>query len=95
VRRLIKRQRETGDAALAHGNHGHASTRRLDAGLPEPIHISRSTLRTICRAEREYPARANDERPSTAPGAKVSRRQACCCKQMASAMIGWKAVVPA
>jgi transposase len=78
VRRLIKRQREAGDAALAHGNRGRTSTRRLDAGLrerivelakgkyrdyndchfqeelaelPEPIHISRSTLRTIRRAE--------------------------------------------
>lgn len=28
VRRLIKRQREGGDAALAHGNRGSASSRR-------------------------------------------------------------------
>lgn len=77
VRRLVKRQREGGDAALAHGNRGRASPRRLApeirarivelakgryrdyndchfqeelAELPEPIHISRSTLRTIRRA---------------------------------------------
>src|SRR5512143_2301936 len=73
VRRLLKRQRECGDAALAHGNRGRASSRQLDRGirerivalakgkyrdyndchfqeelaaLPEPIQISRSTLRT-------------------------------------------------
>jgi transposase len=78
VRRLIKRQREGGDAALAHGNRGRSSARRLDTGmrerivdlakgkyrdyndchfqeelaeLPEPIQVSRSTLRTIRRAE--------------------------------------------
>jgi len=78
VRRLLKRQRERGDAALAHGNRGCTSSRRLKAGirerivelakgkyrdyndchfqeelaaLPEPIQISRSTLRTIRRAE--------------------------------------------
>lgn len=78
VRRLIKRQREGGDAALAHGNRGRASPRRLQAdirerivalardryrdyndchfqeelaGLPEPIRVSRSTLRTLRRAE--------------------------------------------
>lgn len=78
VRRLIKKQREGGDEALAHGNRGRASPRRLPTGmrerivelaqgkyrdyndchfqeelaeLPEPIHISRSTLRTIRRAE--------------------------------------------
>jgi transposase len=78
VRRLLKRQREGGDAALAHGNRGRASSRRLPDGvrerivalakgkyrdyndchfqeelaeLPEPIRVSRSTLRTIRRAE--------------------------------------------
>lgn len=78
VRRLIKRQREGGDAALAHGNRGRVSPRRLDpalrarivelakgkyrdyndchfqeelAELPEPIQVSRATLRTIRRAE--------------------------------------------
>lgn len=78
VRRLLKKQRDGGDGALAHGNRGRPSTRRLPAGirerivelakgkyrdyndchfqeklaeLPEPIHISRSTLRTIRRAE--------------------------------------------
>ncbi|NIP85577.1 MAG: ISNCY family transposase, partial [Planctomycetales bacterium] len=78
VRRLIRRQREGGDAALAHGNRGRASPRRLDpaagarivelakgeyrdyndchfqeelAELPEPIHISRSSLRSLRRAE--------------------------------------------
>jgi transposase len=77
VRRLIKQQREGGDAALAHGNRGRASSRRLNTGigerivelakgkyrdyndchfqeelaeLPEPIQVSRSTLRTIRRA---------------------------------------------
>lgn len=77
VRRLIKRQREEGHAALAHGNRGRVSPRRLDpvlrarivalakgkygdyndchfqeelAELPEPIQVSRSTLRTIRRA---------------------------------------------
>jgi len=76
VRRLIKRQREGGDAALAHGNHGRVSSRRLAhqvrerivelakgkyrdyndchfqeelAEMVPPIHISRSTLRTIRR----------------------------------------------
>jgi transposase len=78
VRRLIQRQREGGDVALAHGNRGRSSSRRLKAGireriielakgkyrdyndchfqeelaeLPEPIQISRSTLRMIRRAE--------------------------------------------
>lgn len=77
VRRLIKRQREGGDAALAHGNRGRASPHQLSAEvrerivalakgkygdyndchfqeelaeLPEPIRVSRSTLRTIRRA---------------------------------------------
>lgn len=78
VRRLIKRQLAAGDAGLAHGNRGRASSRRLEAGirervvalakgkyrdyndchfqeelaeLPEPIRVSRSTLRTIRRTE--------------------------------------------
>lgn len=77
VRRLLKRQRESGDAGLAHGNRGRTSSRRLPdeirarivalakdkyrdyndchfqeelAELPEPIRVSRSTLRTIRRA---------------------------------------------
>lgn len=78
VRRLVKKQREGGDEALAHGNRGRASPRRLEAAirarivelakgkyrdyndchfqeelaeLSEPIQVSRSTLRTIRRAE--------------------------------------------
>jgi transposase len=78
VRRLLKRQLDAGDAGLAHGNRGRASSHRLETGirerivelakgkyrdyndchfqeeladLPEPIRVSRSTLRTIRRAE--------------------------------------------
>lgn len=37
VRRLVKKQREHGDAALAHGNRGRASPRKLPASIRERV----------------------------------------------------------